>query len=157
MSKAAELAKFIGSGEVARTSHPAFMARITSTQSNIPINATTTVTFDNEIFDQGGDFASNTFTAPITGKYQFDVHAYVQNMDTASNYVQCTLNTSNRNYYDIIEPVLNNDVDYYVFQIHVLADMDAGDTAHVEFELDNSGSAQMDVQINSHFSGYLVA
>lgn len=157
MSKAADLAKFIGSGEVARTTHPAFMVRPTSTQSNIPINATTTVVFDNEIFDQGGDFASNTFTAPITGKYQFDVHAYVQNMDTASNYVQCTLNTSNRVYYDIIEPVLNNDVDYFTFQISVLADMDAGDTALVQFELDNSGSAQMDVQTNSHFSGYLVA
>ena len=78
-------------------------------------------------------------------------------MDTASNYVQCTLKTSNRVYYDIIEPVLNNDVDYYVFQVHVLADMDAGDTAFVEFDLDNSGSAQMDVQTNSHFSGYLVA
>ncbi|OUV41161.1 MAG: hypothetical protein CBC71_05680 [Rhodobacteraceae bacterium TMED111] len=157
MSKAAELAKFIGSGEIARTSHPAFMIRPTSTQSNIPINATTTVVFDNEIFDQGSNFASNTFTAPITGKYQFDVHVYVQNMDTAANYVQCTLKTSNRVYYDIIEPVLNNDVDYFTFQISVLADMDASDTAHVEFDLDNSGSAQMDVQTNSHFSGYLVA
>ena len=157
MSKAAELAKFIGSGEIARTSHPAFMIRPTSTQSNIPINATTTVVFDNEIFDQGSNFASNTFTAPITGKYQFDVHVYVQNMDTAANYVQCTLKTSNRVYYDIIEPVLNNDVDYFTFQISVLADMDASDTAHVEFDLDNSGAAQMDVQTNSHFSGYLVA
>ena len=157
MSKAADLAKFIGSGEVARTTHPAFMVRPTSTQSNIPINANTTVVFDNEIFDQGSNFASNTFTAPITGKYQFDVHAYVQNMDTAANYVQCTLVTSNRTYYDIIEPVLNNDVDYFTFQISVLADMDASDTAFVRFELDNSGSAQMDVQTNSHFSGYLVA
>ena len=53
--------------------------------------------------------------------------------------------------------MLNNDVDYFTFQISVLADMDAGDTAFVEFDLDNSGTAQMDVQTNSHFSGYLVA
>jgi len=43
------------------------------------------------------------------------------------------------------------------FPLSVLADMDAGDTATLEFQLPNSGTAQMDVNPVSYFSGYLVA
>ena len=34
--------------------------------------------------------------------------------------------------------------------------MDAGDTASVEISVPNSGTAQMDVETGSAFSGYLV-
>lgn len=56
-------------GEVTKPLQPAFLATA-SAQSNVTGDGTVyTVLFANEIFDQGGDFSSPTFTAPITGKY----------------------------------------------------------------------------------------
>ena len=43
----------------------------------------TTVTFDTEVLDQGGHFASNKFTAPSDGKYMFYVtHMYMEGSGT---------------------------------------------------------------------------
>ena len=68
------------------------------------------------------------------------------------------MKTTNRQYYAIVDPgVWAGDPTYWSFAITVLADMDAGDTAHVEVQLNNSGAAQMDITANSAFSGYLVA
>ena len=142
-------------GIMTRPLQPAFLVQPASSQDNIPINADTTVLFGTEIYDQNGDFASNTFTAPVTGRYQLNVHLYVQNMDTATDWVQCSLVTSNRTYYNIIEPDFSGDLHYFVFPLAILADMDASDTAYVRLDLHNSGSSQMDVQTNSFFSGFL--
>ena len=148
---------FDANGHITKPLQSAFLVTKSGSQDNLSINQFTTVTFDTEVFDQNGDFASNAFTAPVTGRYQLNVHCYVQNMDTASNYVQVDLNTSNRVYYNIVEPDYNSDQDYFVFIISMLADMDASDTANVRVYLDNSGSAQMDVRPQTFFSGYLVA
>ena len=59
--------------EITMPSQPAFLAQPTSTQSNISTGATVTVVLGTERFDLNGDFASNTFTAPIAGKYVFFV------------------------------------------------------------------------------------
>ena len=142
-------------GIMTRPLQPAFLVKPTSSQDNIPINANTNIVFGTEIYDQNGDFASNTFTAPVTGRYQLNVLIYVQNLDTATDWVQCSLVTSNRTLYDIVEPDFSSDLQYFVFKLSVLIDMDASDTAYVRFELHNSGSSQMDVQTNSFFSGFL--
>ena len=144
-------------GQVTMPLQPAFLANAT-TMNNIPINAGTTVTFGTERFDQGSNFASNTFTAPVTGKYQLNVTIYAQQVDSAAAYVQIALNTSNRQYYAILATTsLAQDAAYLSFPISVLADMDASDTATVVVELNNSGAAQMDINSVSTFSGYLVA
>ena len=46
---------------------------VKTTNQTINHGVTTQVTFDTEIYDSGSNFASNTFTAPITGLYQFYV------------------------------------------------------------------------------------
>ena len=145
-------------GQVTMPSQPAFSAKASGNQSNIPINANTTVLFGTELFDQGSNFASNTFTAPITGRYQLNVNLYAQSVDSAAAYIQIALKTSNRLYYYIFSTnTLSQDAAYMTFPIAVLADMDASDTAYVEVQLNNTGAAQMDITANSHFSGYLVA
>ena len=53
------------SGRVTMPYQPAFLAIPTGSQLNFPINAQTTVDFANEIFDQGNNFSSNTFTFPM--------------------------------------------------------------------------------------------
>ena len=148
-----------GAGRVTMPYQPAFLAIPTGSQLNFPINAQTTVNFANEIFDQGNNFSSNTFTAPVSGRYQFSVMLYANNMDTATDYYQCQLVTSNRTYSQIVSSNrYTADLTYYSFAVSILVDMDAGDTASVKIDVPNSGTAQLDLESTaSRFSGYLVA
>ena len=145
-------------GAITKPLQPAFMARPSSRQSNLAINTTHTIAFGAEVFDQNADFSSNTFTAPITGKYQLNVHLLIQQMDAATDYYYINLKTSNRNYDQYWD---NNDKagdnsNGEGRSVVVLADMDAGDTAYLQIGVPNSGAAQMDVETASAFSGYLV-
>jgi len=145
-------------GAITKPLQPAFLARPASRQANLAINTTHTVAFGSEVFDQNGDFASNTFTAPVTGKYQLNVQLLVQQMDLDSDYYFFQLLTSNRDfhvYYDNNDKQADNS-NGDGQQIIVLTDMDAGDTAYVRIGTPNSGAAQMDVETSSAFSGYLV-
>jgi len=149
-------------GHVLMPKQPAFFAHANTGQENIAVNSETQITLGTERFDQNGDFSSNTFTAPVTGKYQFNVNIRTNNVDTGANYYIIYLNTSNKKYFSIMDPTQHNsDLDFFVFNIAVLADMDANDTANVTF-LQVSGSQQTDIDggsgdTPSNFSGYLVA
>jgi len=146
-------------GTVTKPNHPAFLiAKGGANQQNLPVQSTTTVTWTGtEYFDQDSNFASNTFTAPVTGKYQLNYHIRMQSMDTAASYYTFTLTTSNRNYINIISPNrFNGDPTYWPFPFAILADMDANDTATITF-YQWAGAAQTDISYASWFSGYLVA
>ena len=144
-------------GAITKPLQPAFLAVPASSQSNIPINGATTIAFGTEIFDQNGDFASNTFTAPVTGKYQLQYTATYNSPDPATDYVEHLLITSNRNYQIVLDPDgFDSSPLYHTFNICVLADMDASDTAYIRVQMNNSGSSQMDISTSSYFSGYLV-
>jgi hypothetical protein len=56
-------------GAITKPLQPAFLARPASEQANIAVGTEVTIAFGTEVFDQNADFASNTFTAPVTGKY----------------------------------------------------------------------------------------
>jgi hypothetical protein len=148
-----------GNGHVTKPNQSAFLARPSARQANLAINTTHTIVFDSEIFDQNADFSSNTFTAPVTGKYQLNVQLLIQQMDTATDFYYINLKTSNRNYdqyWDNDDKAGDNSNGAGV-SVVALADMDAGDTAYIEIIVPNSGAAQMDVETASAFSGYLVA
>ncbi len=145
-------------GEVQKPNQPAFIVRPASQQDNIAVNANTTVVFGTEIADQGGNFASNTFTAPVTGLYQLNVTVYFFNVQEAMQYIQVNLQTSNNvNYAVISTSAYENDSSYLTIGHSVLADMDANDTAFVQIQAGPGGLASTDITINSQFSGYLVA
>ena len=127
-----------------------------SGQNNIAINTNTNVLFDTERFDQNGDFSgSNTFTAPVTGRYQFNVSLYLTSLDSASAYYYLELQTSNELYYNILDPDFGQDNVYFTLTLSQLVDMDASDTAVVRIN-QSGGTAQTDINSNSFFSGYLV-
>ena len=137
---------------------PAFLATKSSAQSNIAINSLVQITFDGERFDQNGDFSSSTFTAPVTGKYQFNVVTTLAELDQDSAYVEFKLETSNLTYTNpIVDPDgFDQDLPYFTISTSYLVDMDANDTAKATLYIPN-GSAQTDVRANqSFFSGYLV-
>jgi len=146
-------------GAVTMPYQPAFgVINNTAGQNNIAPGSDHTVVFGGEFFDQGNDFASNTFTAPVSGRYQFNVHIRLYQVDTAATYYQAQLATSNHNYeVGLVSPKFTSDPEYVILSGSILADMDASDTAYVRV-YQHQGSAQTDLQIScSTFSGYLVA
>ena len=146
-------------GHVTMPNQPAFFVQRSATQSNISNGGGhVTVTFDTEIFDQNADFASNTFTAPVTGRYQLNLSLRVNSLDTGANYYQVFMRTSNREIYVTHDPNYTADLSYHQFSFGVLADMDASDTAYVSI-VQSGGTAQTDVMGggDTSFSGYLVA
>jgi len=144
------------SGAVTMPLQPAFLAQPASAQSNIAVGSFVPIVFDTERFDQNADFASNTFTAPVTGKYQFNVTLYLVDLDSASDFYQLRLVTSNRALSVVIDPDFGQDNVYFVLTFAGLVDMDASDTAHVDIR-QGSGTQQTDIDNSSTFSGYLVA
>jgi hypothetical protein len=139
-------------GEVNLPAQPAFAVKPSGDQSNVASGAV--IVFDSEIYDVGSNFASNTFTAPVTGKYQISVRAYVQNIDRDSSYVQVNLTTSNRGYFILFDPDFGQDPVYWTISFSELVDMDANDTAVVNW-YQGSGSNQADINSSSFFSGFL--
>ena len=146
-------------GYVIMPNQPAFSVQRNAAQSNIATGGVN-VTWQTEIFDQNADFASDTFTAPVTGRYQFNIYLRLDQIDTAASFYQVLLITSNRSYaFDILDPSeFNADLVYWQTKGSVLADMDASDTAYVQVN-QHGGTAQTDISYDgdSHWSGYLVA
>jgi hypothetical protein len=145
-----------GNGIITQPKQPAFQVTKSGHQYNIAVG-TATVTFDTEVFDQGSNFSSNAFTAPVTGKYQLSLMLYLDNLDSAANYYQAWIATSNRGYYSIFDPDYGQDNGYMFINSSILADMDANDTAYVGIEMGANGNAQTDINATTKFSGYLVA
>ena len=148
---------FDANGIITKPLQPAFCVHPATTQSNLAVGSNVTIVFGTERIDQNSDFASNTFTAPVTGRYQLNAMVRYDDPDQSAAYHQLVLQTSNKAYpatYDLAH--LSGDPDYWMFHINVLADMDAGDTAHLNF-YQNGGSATTDIVPDAFFSGYLVA
>ena len=142
-------------GAVTIPSQPAFMA-YANEQTDIAVSSNVNVAFANERFDQNGDFSGgNTFTAPITGRYQLNASVYLLYVDAAAAYYYIELQTSNELYYNIIDPDFGQDAVYWTFTLSHLIDMDANDTAVIRLYQAN-GTSQTHINANSFFSGYLV-
>jgi len=137
-----------------------FQVNNTSAQNNISNSGSyVDIVLDNEIFDSDAAFASNTFTAPSTGKYQLNFIVMLTNIDTASTGYFIQITTSNRNYEITLDPrqFVADIASKYPLQISVVADMDANDTAKCQFKQDG-GSAQTDIEAsgNAIFSGHII-
>ena len=145
-------------GIVTMPLQPAFLAIPSVAQNNIAIDTNVTVLFGSEVFDQNSDFAASTFTAPVTGRYLLTVRLYMQAaIDTAPNYLLCHIRTSNRDHTFIQDHGgFSSDPNYWSFAHSVVADMDAADTAIIVI-YQQSGANQVDISVNSTFSGCLLA
>jgi len=144
---------------------PAFLAYNSGTDTNISNDAAspTTVEFNTEVFDIRSNYnnSTDTFTAPLTGKYLLGFHLRVQSLDSAAARYYSYIITSNRNYLVDIQSLnqMAGDLNYWTFSGTVLADMDANDTAYVRIHQDG-GTAQADIYGTSspqtRFYGYLL-
>ena len=145
-------------GHITKPLQSAFSVRSDTNNVNFALNTTHTVTFATEIFDQNADFASNTFTAPVTGRYQLNATFYFEDVASSADYLQANLDTSNRTYYAITDPTgYDGTVTYHTYTISVLADMDANDTAIMSYRQPSGGDQQIDLNGNhTYFTGFLV-
>jgi len=142
-------------GIITKPLQPAFSVKPNGNITNIA--NTNTVAFATEIFDTNADFASNVFTAPVTGKYQIDVNLGLLQVDSAAAFIGLDVDTSNRHYYVLIDPDFGQDAAYWELHFSGLIDMDGSDTITIKF-LQSGGTTQADVEdAHTNFSGYLVA
>ena len=149
---------FDSTGAILKPLQPAFLVTKNTAQNNLALDTENTITYDTERFDQNGDFASNTFTAPVTGRYQLTTMNFMSNIDAQATYYNLRIRTSNLDYFGTAYSPSSTDSDpvYWVFSANVLADMDANDTAIVTLYQPN-GTAQTDMggSHQSFFSGFL--
>ena len=140
-------------GAVTKPLQPAFLA-ISNAENNVTGNGTvyTMLWAKSEPIDQNADFASGTFTAPVTGTYMFGVNMQMNSMSGLS-YSTLKLVTSNREY--------NRAGGVYVDGSNLVlaqyADMDASDTAYVTIQVGGLGGDTADIGVDSSFYGWLVA
>tara|TARA_R100000234_G_scaffold119623_1_gene103105 strand:+ start:75 stop:848 length:774 start_codon:yes stop_codon:yes gene_type:complete len=149
-----------GTGLITQPLQPAFNVNLGATNSSTLATdgSALTLAFNTERFDNNADFASNTFTAPITGKYLLSLHLRINDMDSAANYYIPTILTSNQAYRTLINPKFSSDVSYIGLIVTIIADMDASDTCTVTIQ-QSGGSAQSVVEGTNdytYFSGYLL-
>ena len=154
---------FDANGIITKPLQPAFLAFADDNQSNIASDTATTFQFNGEIFDQGGDFNTSTykFTAPVTGKYQLQFKAYLNDVPIDAHFIYAQIVTSNRNYIHIFDPRgFDQALGQWFVDVSVLADMDASDTAHCLIYV-RLGSATLDIygedtlNPSTYFSGFL--
>ena len=151
----------VWTGTHTNTSQPCFLAYNSAGDSDqTGAGAAATVDFDAEIFDQGANFASDAFTAPVTGRYQLIAQVTLLNITAAADDVELVIVTSNRSYSMII---INTDNLPTLLAIgrSVIADMDTDDTATVTIEVNGEASDVVDIAGDSifrtSFSGCLIS
>ena len=146
---------FDENGVITKPLQPAFLVQKSGSQDNVAINTLVTVTFDTERFDTNADFASNTFTAPVTGKYFVDTSLYLSAFDEGAAYYQIYLRTSNRDYANVTNSTGLDADGFWSLHVSHVVDMDASDTCHVVI-YQSGGTGQTDIGTTSVFSGYLL-
>ena len=140
-------------GIMTKPLQPAFSATKSAHQLNY--SGTSTVTFNTEIFDQNGDYNGlNTFTAPVTGRYQLSYNLYLDGISSDANWLESQIVTSNRTYFFTIDPNIGDNV-YWNMNASILADMDANDTAYINLAVQSGSNHDDDINAASWFTGFL--
>ena len=147
-------------GSVTNASQPCFLAYNSTIDTNQTGNgAVPTIDFDTEVFDQGGDFATDTFTAPVTGKYLLSCAVELVGITAAADSAYLWIRTSNRDYRRAW--VKTNDIPTELtLNLSAVADMDANDTVYILVQVNGEASDVVDIQGGAggqtYFSGALL-
>ena len=152
-------------GCVTKPLQPAFLA--VNDGSDSITNATeTTIALDTEIFDVNGDVSSNTFTAPVTGKYFLSGHVRLDAGSSSNdrfNRVYLRFNASNRSPQFEMGQVYTDEDDRMGVTGSIVLDMDASDTVVMRVFASRNGASGATTTSGhateplTFFSGYLVA
>jgi hypothetical protein len=150
--------KIDGDGIVTKPLQPAFFVRKTDSGQVVGASSDTTITYNSEIFDQNADFASNTFTAPVAGRYFFSGQVKVADMATGDELRQISIKTSNNSFkhkLDNIADLITANMPIFTHSVNVFCDMDANDTAVVSVYAGQERTIDNEADV-TWFCGYLV-
>ena len=160
---ATSVMKFDPLGHTA-TMQPAFLAFVATTNANVTGSSTTyVVPFDLEVYDQGGNYSTGVFTAPVTGKYQLNTTIEWTGTATTHTSARLQITSSNRSYFldrvDLTAP--SQTIQSIFLKGSALVDMDAGDTATVGVTFSGAPSsidivAASTSVLSSMYSGSLI-
>ena len=150
---------FTEDGEVTKPLQPCVLLTVPSKIVNVGGSDTQTdIAWGTEIFDIGANFATPSFTAPVTGKYFMSAQVGLAQCDTDATFYQLYAVASNRTHYmGMIAPnyLFSADASHMITATQVI-DMDASDTLKIQLS-QNDGASQTDIETSSYFSIYLVA
>lgn len=145
-------------GEITQPLQPSFLVTDGTGATDVTGDGTSyTELWPTEIYDQNADFATNTFTAPITGRYLLCASVGLTGFGASHTRYDLSIVTSNRTYRSpmILTAGTMSSINQ---KIAVIADMDAADTATVTVVA--SGSTKIVDVIaaasDNHFSGSLI-
>jgi len=144
-------------GEMVNASQPCFLVFGTG-QTNVTGNNTLfTVTYPTEITDQGGEFATNTYTATVDGNYSMQTSISYSGLGGAASItVDLLFVSSNRTYQGVIGTIAT--ISDNTWQaISATLDLDAADTVIVQSRINGLGGDTADVASApfTWFSGFL--
>ena len=145
-------------GERIMTKQPSFAAQADGSQTNIAINTEVTMQFATELFDQGNDFASNTFTAPVAGIYQFCTTSNFDQFDRDATSYTFQIKTTDDSFNIRIDSNLDFSADPAIpvgWAVSAYIDMAANDTAKCIIK-QFAGTQQTDIDPSCLFMGGLV-
>ena len=132
---------------------PAFMAHKTDGNQSISSDTATLITFNTEVFDSDGKYASNRFTPTVAGKYMIGCSLRNVNVSSASVlFLMIRKNGSER--LAVMTRPDSNGGDAGS-QLHGIIEMDSDD--YVEIFLDSSDSSatiRSSSNLESYFYGY---
>jgi len=152
-------------GMLTDPSQPAFSA-VNDGSDSVANASSVTIALDTAIFDTRSNVTSNTFTAPVTGKYlisgQCRVDAGSSPLSRFANAVM-TINTSNRNYKFGYNNMYTNEDDQMMVWGTALCDMDANDACYLQWYCSRFGASGATTTVGdssnltTSLSGFLVA
>jgi len=137
--------------EVTQPLQPSFLVSTINVVNVTGDGGPFTVTWGSEIYDQGSDMGTTTFTAPVTGRYHLSFVVRLAQIASAHSIRLAQITTSNRTYAFYHNRTLTEGTSS--FTVDIIADMDANDTATTQVRADSSTKV-VDVE-EAWFSGSL--
>ena len=148
----------IGLKTFADSFNVSFAVKCAATQTNVSATGSgTVVVFGTDIFDIGNNFDGTTFTAPVSGIYNFSTSVRMNQIPTTCRYAEVQMHFTGGPpllQCFMSEPPQTGLYDNLGFT--QIVNMDAGDTALVKVYYD--GGSGLDIQSGdgTRFCGYLV-
>ena len=145
-------------GTLTMSAQPCLLAYPSSNAENATGNGTNyTIALATEVFDQGGNFSSPTFTAPVTGRYLATVRVNLGGLTSAMTRADLTIVTSNRTYggQETNPGAIRDPNNSASILLSAVCDMDASDTLSTAIKISNGSGDSVTVHGTSTVYSYL--